>query len=81
MQVCATRRQVIHMKQRRVYRADDIAQATQAVIALRAQGISDDISLVARSDIELRSIPNRHKKADTDIMPAAIRGQSSASII
>lgn len=63
------------MKQRRVYRTDDIAQATRAVDALRAQGISDgDISLVARSDIELQSIPNRHKEADTDFMPAAIRG-------
>ncbi|KRB02417.1 general stress protein [Lysobacter sp. Root690] len=63
------------MKQRRVYRTDDIAQATRAVDALRAQGVSDDdISLVARSDIELQSIPNRHKEADTDFMPAAIRG-------
>lgn len=63
------------MKQRRVYRTDDIAQATRAVDALRAYGISDDdISLVARSDIELQSIPNRHKEADTDFMPAAIRG-------
>ncbi|MFQ6310344.1 hypothetical protein [Lysobacter capsici] len=63
------------MKQRRVYRTDDIAQATRAVEALRAQGISDDdISLVARSDIELQSIPNRHKEADTDFMPAAVRG-------
>lgn len=63
------------MKQRRVYRTDDIAQATRAVEALRARGISDDdISLVARSDIELQSVPNRHKEADTDFMPAAIRG-------
>lgn len=63
------------MKQRRVYRTDDIAQATRAVEALRAQEISDDdISLVARSDIELQRVPNRHKEADTDFMPAAIRG-------
>lgn len=63
------------MKQRRVYRTDDIAQATRAVEALRAQGISDDdISLVARSDIELQSVHNRHKEADTDFMPAAVRG-------
>jgi uncharacterized membrane protein YeaQ/YmgE (transglycosylase-associated protein family) len=63
------------LKQRRVYRTDDIAQATRAVQALRVQGIGDDdISLVARSDIELQSIPNRHTEADTDLMPAAVRG-------
>lgn len=63
------------MKQRRVYRTDDIAQATCAVQALRAQGIGDDdISLVARSDIELQAISNRHKEADTDFIPAAMRG-------
>lgn len=63
------------MKQRRVYRTDDIAQATRAVQALRVHGIGDDdISLVARSDIELQSIPNRHTEADTDFMPAAVRG-------
>lgn len=63
------------MKQRRVYRTDDIARATRAVQALRVQGIGDDdISLVARSDIELQSIPNWHTEADTDFMPAAVRG-------
>ena len=33
-----------------------------------------DILLIARSDIELESIPNERKEADTDLMPAALRG-------
>ena len=43
--------------------------------AARAAGIpDDDILLVARSDIEVDSIPNERKEADTDLMPAAVRG-------
>ncbi|ALN57828.1 hypothetical protein GLE_2479 [Lysobacter enzymogenes] len=42
---------------------------------LRGEGIGDDaVALVARSDIELEAIPDRHKQADTDFIPAAIRG-------
>jgi hypothetical protein len=45
------------------------------VDAARDAGIhDDDILLVARSDIELESIPNERKEADTDMIPAAVRG-------
>ena len=33
-----------------------------------------DISLVARPDIEVGHIPNRRKEADSDFVPAALRG-------
>lgn len=63
------------IRQRRVYRTSDLPQAQAAVDTLHTLGVSDDcISLVARSDIELQSIPNRHKEADTDLIPAALRG-------
>jgi hypothetical protein len=63
------------IRQRRVYRTSDLLQAQAAVDTLRSLGVADDcISLVARSDIELQSIPNRHKEADTDLIPAAVRG-------
>ncbi|MGO1072066.1 hypothetical protein [Lysobacter sp. CA199] len=43
--------------------------------AAREAGVhDDDILLIARSDIELESIPNERKEADTDLMPAALRG-------
>lgn len=63
------------MKQRRVYSTPDVHAAREAVRAAHQAGLDDDcISLVARSDIELDSIPDRHKEADTDFVPAAIRG-------
>lgn len=63
------------MNQRRVYLTGNISQARNAISALHAQGLCDDaISLVARSDIELQQISNRHKEADTDFIPAAVRG-------
>lgn len=63
------------MKQRRVYSTIDVPAAARAVRALRDAGVAEDhISLVARSDIELEAIPDRHREADTDFIPAAIRG-------
>ena len=63
------------MKIRHVFSSQDVAQARSAVVALREQGIEvDDISLVARSDIELDRIPDDLKEADTDFLPAAMRG-------
>ena len=35
------------------------------------------LSLIAHSDIELESIPDRHKEASTDFMPAALRGAAT----
>ena len=63
------------MKLKHVFLAQDVEQARAAVAALRDQGVEyDDISLVARSDIELEAIPDRLKEADTDLVPAAMRG-------
>ena len=63
------------MKPRHVFSAQDVAQARSAVLTLREQGIGvDDISLAARSDIELERVPDVLKEADTDFLPAAMRG-------
>lgn len=63
------------MKLRHVFSTQDPAHARRLVALLHQHGMVDDgISLVARSDIELGSIPNRFKEADTDLVPAALRG-------
>ena len=63
------------MSVRHVYSTRDIAHARQALAALHMAGIGNDrISLVARSDIELERIPDSLKEADTDAVPAAVRG-------
>lgn len=63
------------MKIRHVFVTRDVLQARDALLALREQGVGvDDISLVARSDIELDRIPDDLKEADTDFLPAAMRG-------
>lgn len=63
------------MKLRHVFSTQDATQARHAVRVLHEHGIPyDGISLVAKADIELEQIPNRMKEADTDFVPAAIRG-------
>lgn len=63
------------MKTRHVFSAPDLAGAQAAMDAAREAGVrDDDILLIARSDIELESIPDERKEADTDLMPAALRG-------
>ncbi|MGQ4660356.1 hypothetical protein [Lysobacter sp. F6437] len=63
------------MKLRHVFSTPDLATAELAMEAARSGGVhDDDILLVARSDIEVESIPNERKEADTDLMPAAARG-------
>jgi uncharacterized membrane protein len=63
------------MKKRRVYRTMDVASAQRALQAARAGGIADDdLSLIARSDIELEDIPEHRKDAATDFKPAALKG-------
>lgn len=63
------------MKTRHVFSTPDLATAQAAMDAARGAGVNDDdILLIARSDIELESIPNERKEADTDFMPAALRG-------
>lgn len=63
------------MKLRHVFSTPDLATAERAMDAARDGGVlDDDILLVARSDIEVDSIPNERKEADTDLLPAAARG-------
>jgi hypothetical protein len=63
------------MKTRRVYSTLDIPSAQRALDAARGAGVKDDdLSLVARSDIELEDIPEHRKDEHTDFKPAAVRG-------
>ncbi|WP_206860154.1 hypothetical protein [Lysobacter changpingensis] len=63
------------MKVRHVFSTPDLDTAQAVMNAARSAGVhDDDILLVARSDIELEEIPNELKEADTDLMPAALRG-------
>ncbi|HYG08058.1 MAG TPA: hypothetical protein VD865_16825 [Stenotrophomonas sp.] len=63
------------MKTRHVYSTPDIASAQRALQAAREAGVgNDDLSLIARADIELESIPDERKEAKTDFLPAVARG-------
>lgn len=63
------------VKSRHVFSTPDLATAQAAMQAARAAGIaSDDISLIARSDIELEQTPEQHKEAGGDFFPGAVRG-------
>lgn len=63
------------MKTRHVFSTPDLDTAQAAMAAARDAGVDDhDLLLIARSDIELESIPNDRKEADTDMLPAALRG-------
>ncbi|GAB3379558.1 hypothetical protein [Lysobacter fragariae] len=69
------------MKNRRVFSTPDLICARAAMQAAREAGIhDDDISLVARSDIEVGHIPNRRKEADSDFIPAALRGMAIGGV-
>lgn len=66
------------MKTRHVFSVTDIAAAQRAMRAAREAGLDDeDLSLIARADIELEEIPDKRKIADTDFMPAALRGAAA----
>lgn len=63
------------MKTRRVFSTPDLVSARAAIQAARQVGVREsDIALVARPDIEVGHIPNRLKEADSDFVPAALRG-------
>ena len=63
------------MKTRHVFSTPDLETARDAMAAARGAGIDDQcLLLVARSDIELESIPSDRQEADSDFMPAALRG-------
>lgn len=67
--------QVSLMKLRHVYSVPDLATAAAALSAARQAGAEDDeISLIARSDIEIHSIPDARIDVTNDMVPAAIKG-------
>ncbi|NUR24083.1 hypothetical protein [Frateuria sp.] len=63
------------MKTRCVFSTPDLATARTAMMVARQAGIpDDDISLIAREDIELQQIPDHLMIGRTDFYPAAARG-------
>ena len=63
------------MKIRHVFSTPDLNTAKAVMAAARRAGIPDeDLLLVARADIELDTIPNERQEADSDFVPAALRG-------
>lgn len=63
------------MKTRHVFSTPDLESARTVMQAARAAGVPEtDISLIARSDIELEAAPEQHKEAASDFYPAALRG-------
>ncbi|MGN6235768.1 hypothetical protein [Dyella sp.] len=70
------------MKRRAVFSATDMSVVREAMHAARASGIAnDDISLIARSDIEVENIPDDRKVADGDFYPAAVRGAVGGGVV
>ena len=70
------------MQTRHVFSVPDLATAKDALRAAREAGLTDDnLSLIARSDIELDSIQDQHKDAPTDFMPAALRGTAAGGAL
>jgi hypothetical protein len=63
------------MKKKHVYLTDSLEEAREAIAAARRGGAADDdISLVARSDIEMEVLPDSRRNASTDFVPAALKG-------
>jgi hypothetical protein len=63
------------MKTRHVFSTPNVEAARTVMQAARAAGVpEEDISLIARSDIELEATPEQHKEAGSDFYPAALRG-------
>lgn len=70
------------MKRRAVFSATDMSVVREAMHAARSSGIAnDDISLIARSDIEVENIPDDRKVADGDFYPAAVRGAVGGGVV
>lgn len=62
------------MKTRHVFKSAR-ERLPMAMAAARDAGIADDaLSLVARDDIELDAVSDEHKQADTDFVPATLKG-------
>ncbi|MFY2763476.1 hypothetical protein [Arenimonas sp. MALMAid1274] len=65
------------MKIKRVYRIP-LPQMGSAIGVVRSAGVPDeDIALIARSDIEMETIPEQFRNASTDFVPAALKGAAT----
>lgn len=63
------------MKTRHVFSTPNVEAAKTAMQVARAAGIpEEDISLIARSDIEFEDVPEQHREAGSNFYPAALRG-------
>ncbi|AKC87117.1 hypothetical protein [Pseudoxanthomonas suwonensis] len=70
------------MKTRRIYATPNLAAAQAALAAARDTGIDrDSLSLIARSDIEMESVPDDLREAHTDSVPAALRGAAGGGAV
>jgi hypothetical protein len=63
------------MKRRHVFSTSDVTAAEAAVRALRTAGVSDeDISLIARDDIQLEEIPDHRQEPKEDFGRGGMKG-------
>lgn len=63
------------MKKRHVFSTSDAKAAKAAVLAAREAGVpNDDISLVARHDIELEKIPEHRQEPEEDVGRGGMKG-------
>ena len=70
------------MKIRHVFMTPDLPAARRAIAVARGAGVADeDISLVARSDIEMESVPVERLEASADTLPAALRGAGVGGVV
>jgi hypothetical protein len=70
------------MKTRRVFSTPDMPAANRAIAAARDAGVADEnISLIARSDIEMDAVPDDRIDASSDFVPAALRGAGAGGAI
>ncbi len=70
------------MDHRRVFSTTNVETAAKAIAAARAIGIPDEqISLIARSDIQIEKIPDDRIDATTDTVPAALRGAATGGAL
>ncbi|GAA0715085.1 hypothetical protein [Dokdonella soli] len=70
------------MRIRHVFSAPDLPTVERAIAAAREVGVADeDISLIARSDIEVKSVPMERLEVSTDMLPAALRGAGAGAVV
>jgi len=70
------------MKHRHIHACRDLEQASAALAAAREAGVEqDDLSLVARADIEIEQLPDSLLEARKDSVPAALRGVAGGGAV